>query len=508
MNVNARPEDIGRLETPQIDTHPEDRERLESPQEIAEATAGAKRTTFASLKKLERARELVRALAVAQTNATLYPASHPLVGQSIEELVAAVAAVVQMGFEEITVNVYKGTLFVEDHVLPEESVTYRKLIEELLARGISALTLTATFSTADAKAFIELLAADSIRDIEAAQSFLEARQAVNVHVSETTALDEMAEATTPEAKARARSEYDAGLQVMRDVETQAKLGRVFEVEPLQRLVNTLLNSLFLDPAAVLGLTAIKSHDDYTLNHSINVCILSLSLGAALGLDQESLHSLGLSALLYDLGKVRIPEDILNKESPLTADEWQVIKSHAAEGADLLKRIQLVDQMPMIVAYEHHQRHDLQGYPEPRGQTEQHLFSKVVALCDAYDAMTTSRPFRREIRPDKALAVLMQGRGKAYDPSLTKTFVAMLGIYPMGAVVRMDDGSTAIVYRVNRDDLLRPRVKVLVDGAGRWLEEPEILDLRLVDSTTGSWARSIAECVPAADAGIDDVWDYL
>ena len=165
-------------------------------------------------------------------------------------------------------------------------------------------------------------------------------------------------------------------------------------------------------------------------------------------------------------------------------------------------------MPMIVAYEHHQRHDMQGYPEPHGGTEQHLFSKVVALCDAYDAMTTSRPFRREIRPDKALAVLMQGRGKAYDPALTKSFVAMLGIYPMGAVVRMDDGSVGVVYRVNRDDLLRPRVKLLIDAQGRWFDEPEVLDCRLIDSATGSWARSIDECIPAAEAGVDDVWDYL
>ena len=153
----------------------------------------------------------------------------------------------------------------------------------------------------------------------------------------------------------------------------------------------MLDNLFQDPAAVLGLTAIKGHDDYTLNHAINVCILSLSTGAALGLDSDSLRSLGLSALLYDLGKVRIPEDILNKQGPLTSDEWQIVKSHATEGADLLKRIQLVDQMPMIVAYEHHLRHDMQGYPDAQATQEQHLFSKVVALCDAYDAMTTRRP---------------------------------------------------------------------------------------------------------------------
>ena len=108
-----------------------------------------------------------------------------------------------------------------------------------------------------------------------------------------------------------------------------------------------------------------------------------------------------------------------------------MKRHSEEGADLLKRLQLVDKMPMIVAYEHHQRHDLLGYPDDRAAQEQHLFSKIVAVCDAYDAMTTTRPFRREIRPDKALAVLMQGRGKAYDPSVTKALVAMLGIYPDG-----------------------------------------------------------------------------
>ena len=102
-------------------------------------------------------------------------------------------------------------------------------------------------------------------------------------------------------------------------------------------------------------------------------------------------------------------------------------------------------------------------------------------------MTTNRPFRREIRPDKALAVLMQGREKAYDPGVTKQLVAMLGIYPMGAVVTLDDGSTAVVYRVNNDDLLHPRVKLLADARGRWNETPEVLDLRLVDTQTGAAA---------------------
>jgi HD-GYP domain-containing protein (c-di-GMP phosphodiesterase class II) len=420
-----------------------------------------------------------------------------------------VADIMELGFEEVTVNVYKATLFIENQVLPEESVTYRKLIEDLLARGVSALTLTLGFTPSDAMAVAGMLNATEITSIDQSRAYLADRGAANVTLAETTDLDDaVREAEERENKAKGRETYDGGVSLMRDVETQAKLGKVFEVEPLQQMVIALLDTLFKDPAAILGLTAIKSHDDYTLNHSLNVCILSISLGASLGLDSETLKSLGLSALLYDLGKVRIPEDILDKEGPLTADEWQIVKSHTTEGADLLKRIQLVDQMPMVVAYEHHQRHDLQGYPAPSEPQEQHLFSKVVALCDAYDAMTSRRPFRREIRPDKALAVLMQGRAKAYDPSVTKALVAMLGIYPMGAVVTLEDKSTAIVFRVNRDDLLRPRVKVVIDATGRWLQQPVTVDLRLINPETGTFDHTIDECIPASEAGIDDVWQYL
>lgn len=485
-------------------------DKLESPATMAAAAQASSRTPFATARRLERARELARSLAVAATTGTLYPPSHPLVVQSLTELIEAVGGIMDLGFEDVTVNVYKSTLFIENHVLPEESVTHGKLIEDLLARGISAVTLENSFGEADAAALVELLCDTEVTSIDESRAFLEARHASAITIAETSDLDEnRRSAEERQNKLEARERYDEGVSLMRDVETQAKLGRVFEVEPLKHVVNGLLDSLLKDPAAILGLTAIKSHDDYTLNHSINVCILALSLGTALGLDDAGLRSLGLSALLYDLGKVRIPESILNKEGPLTADEWQIVKSHAPQGADLLKRIQLVDQMPMVVAYEHHQRHDLQGYPEAeQGQREQHLFSRVVALCDAYDAMTTRRPFRREIRPDKALAVLMQGRNKAYDPSVTKALVALLGIYPMGAVVRLTDGSTAVVFRVNRDDLLRPRVKRLIDADGRWFEEPEVIDLRLISAEAGTFALSIEDCVPAADAGIDDVWQYL
>ncbi|HET6350578.1 MAG TPA: HD-GYP domain-containing protein [Coriobacteriia bacterium] len=493
-----RPENDGPLESP---------EQLASEARSVQPSFVAVQAPFATPERLEMARELVRTIAVAHTNAALYPTTHPLVSTTLGDLVRAVQSLVTSGFSSVSLNIYKGTLFVENQVFPEESVTYRRLIEECLDRGVSAITFIEGTTETDAASLIELLAQSRITDIENATRFLEQKGATHVTVAETTTLDS-GEEQNQEARHRARDSYEAGLNSMRDIEAQAKLGKTMEIGSLQRVVESLLDNLLQDPAAVLALAAIKGHDDYTLNHSLNVCVLALSLGSALGLPAEDLRSLGLAGLLYDIGKVRIAEDILAKAGPLTATEWQEVKRHTEEGADLLKRLQLADKMPMIVAYEHHQRYDMMGYPEAASDSEQHVFSRVVSVCDAYDAMTTNRPFRREIRPDKALAVLMQGRGKAYDPTVTKALVAMLGIYPMGAVVRLDDRSIAVVYRVNNDDLLHPRVKLLIDPSGAWREAPEMLDLRLVDPITGEAVRSIVEAIPAAEAGVDDVWQYL
>ncbi len=459
--------------------------------------------------RLDHARELVRAVAVAANNATLYPSSHPLVAEASAGLVNAVDEAIPPGGGEVTVNLFKSTLFVEDHVLTDESVTYARLVQDLLDRGISAITFERGFAPADGAALMALVTADDVHGIAASKSFVEGLGSTHLVLSETAQAEDPGVAEARRAvKAAARADYDRGVEAMRDVETRIKLGKAFEVDTLQQVVSGLLDKLFQDPAAILGLTAIKGHDDYTLGHAINVAILALSLGASLDLTREQLESLGLSALLYDIGKVRVPEEILAKRGPLTADEWEIMKGHAVAGADLLANLQLTDRLPMVVAYEHHLRHDLQGYPSGPGASEQHLFSRIVAICDSYDAMTTRRPFRREIRPDKAIAVVMQGRGKAYDPQLTKAFVALLGIYPMGAVVRLDDGATAVVYRVNGDDLLRPKVKVIIDAEGRFGSDPGVLDLRLIDPRTGTYECSIVECVPALDAGIDDVWEYL
>ncbi|MBN1461147.1 MAG: hypothetical protein JXA57_16590, partial [Armatimonadetes bacterium] len=202
--------------------HPENEERLETAEEIAAMAGPSARGPFASSKKLEGARAIARTLAVAQNNVALYPVSHPLVVQSMQEFADAVAAIMEMGFEEVTINIYKGTLFIENQVLPEESVTHRKLIEDLLDRGISALTISFGFTHTDAAALVQMLNATDVTTIEQAQAFLDKLGASNMALAETTDLeDEVQEAEKRENKARGREVYDNGTNLMHDVETQA-----------------------------------------------------------------------------------------------------------------------------------------------------------------------------------------------------------------------------------------------------------------------------------------------
>ena len=202
--------------------HRDDFSTLESPEEIASVTRSASRAPFAAARSLDKARELARSLAIAQNNAALYPPSHPLVAQATEDLVASVAALVDLGFDEVTVNVYKATLFVENQVLPEESVTYRRLVEDLTARGVSAITFGRDLTLTDAATAVRLLNDPDVEDIEDAEAFLDRYGVTSVTVAETTALDEtVREAEARENKARGRESYDAGIELIRDLDMQA-----------------------------------------------------------------------------------------------------------------------------------------------------------------------------------------------------------------------------------------------------------------------------------------------
>ena len=247
---------------------------------------------------------------------------------------------------------------------------------------------------------------------------------------------------------------------------------------LQRCVQSVVNICLEDAHSVIGLAQIKDYDEYEYHHAVNVAILSVILGLALGLERTALNDLGVCALFYDLGNYKIPREILDKQGKLTEEEWRVIRRHPMLSVSTIMKLQRFSPAllrRMVVAFEHHIAYDGSGYPEALRGWGTDLYTRIIAVSDVFDAMTTRRPARTALTADEALRLLMRDAGSRFDPLVVKVFVNTVGIYPVGTVMQLSDGTYGVVLIGGREPHLdRPKVKIVADGSRRQV------DGRLVD----------------------------
>jgi putative nucleotidyltransferase with HDIG domain len=254
----------------------------------------------------------------------------------------------------------------------------------------------------------------------------------------------------------------------------------------------------------LGLSTLRSHDEYTYSHCVNVCILALSMGQRLGYDRANLSELGVAALFHDVGKADIPLEILNKGSAFTPEEWRVIRRHPILGVKSLLRLKGLDDVStkiVIAGFEHHLNYDSSGYPKIAAPRKLTLFGRIISLADCYDAMTASRVYSRvPLAPDKALRLMFSKGGSVYDPLLMKVFVNCMGVYPVGTIVRFDSGEWGVVVGGHPSPERRayPLVKVIRDSDGRELDG-DTIDLGDPDARP---VRRIVETTDAQSLGIE------
>lgn len=463
---------------------------------------------FLERNRLERAKRTLGLLSAAQRSATLYPDNHPVLGESIDALTTSVNELVESG-EVATFNIHKGSLFFGSVVLPQESIMHSRLIADCRDRHIGSIAFLPGGTRDELAALIALLNIEErlLRTQDAA-AWLAAREVSHVAVAAVSELEAEAEGDESEGDEQAKRVgqeatkiYRMVLDVMRQMELQIRSGGAVEISKARQMSDSILSLMLQNRSAVIALSTIKSHDEYTLFHSVNVMILSLGLGTLLSLERDKLRELGLAALMHDVGKITVPREILQKPGPLTTEEWKAMRRHPTNGAHLLDNLSDYGEAMMVVAFEHHMRQDLQGYPPPYERQQLHLYSRIVAIADAYDAMTTMRSYRAPLRPDKAVAVLVRESRKAFDPTLVKVFINMLGIYPVGTVVKLSTAEIAVVYEANQNDLLRPQVKVVVDPERRRVDG-EIVDLTQIAEGGSSFLRSIVESVDEQDYNID------
>jgi HD-GYP domain-containing protein (c-di-GMP phosphodiesterase class II) len=348
---------------------------------------------------------------------------------------------------------------------------------------------------------------ESKKPFEAFSGILEEGKIQNISIEKTHALDE-----SKINEKNAKKIFFLGISHLKEMFDSFKRNEGIPLSTTRRLMQSLFNNIVHNESFTYGLTTIKNFDEYTLNHSINVCILSISLGRKLGLDRNELSELGISAFFHDFGKTDIPKEILDKPGKLDERERGIIEQHPHLGAEKLIRLKETSRLPIRainVAMEHHVKEDFTGYPKYQKKRHINLYSKIVKICDVYDALTTKRPYRDKVfTRDETLAMMKENSGTEFDPIILKVFANMMGQYPIGTLVLLNTGEIGIVNEANPDlsRLLQPKVKIIADKNGNKLDG-DIIDLAARDSQTDKTIRTIIKSLDPEKYNIQ-VSDYF
>lgn len=255
----------------------------------------------------------------------------------------------------------------------------------------------------------------------------------------------------------------------------ARMGRVIAREGLESLVSDMSESLMRNAHALLALVRIKRSDEYTYLHSVAASALMMALSRSHGCDEETIRLAGMAGLLHDLGKVAMPDHILNKPGKLTEAEFDVMRGHPRAGADLLHTLSEMPPEVIDACLHHHEKVDGSGYPSRLAGDQISLMARMAAICDVYDAITSNRPYHSGDDPSIALSRMAKWPGH-FDTGLFQLFVRTLGIYPIGSLVRLASDRLAIVVEQTPGALLRPRLQVFFSIAGRQWITPQVLEL--------------------------------
>lgn len=275
---------------------------------------------------------------------------------------------------------------------------------------------------------------------------------------------------------RAKEVHQVTLETARRTLSAARLGRQVSIDLVAGAAEGMVESIRRNPDALVSLAQIKGYDEYTYVHSVNVGVLITSLAHAMGYSEEDLRQTCIGGLLHDIGKMRVPEEILNKPGKFTDREFAIMKKHPEDGLAILKNLQDIPALAKTVIIEHHERYNGQGYPHGRSQGEIHEVGHIAAVADVYDAMTTDRVYRPAWTPQRTLGMIFQGCDIEYSRRIVELFTRHLGIYPVGSFVRLANGEMGVVVRVDKGEMLTPDMLVLFDHRGNRLPKP--LEYRL------------------------------
>lgn len=409
----------------------------------------------------------------------LYPERHPL---TTEALIACQDATQDLGVvaPESVISILEDAFYYDRSLLAHTSLEFHVLLGEMQQRDIESITLLHPVSGPDLT--------DLAKFIGNVSGDLPADGTIRLNERHLSHAD-----VTTNPMSGLRGAYTESIDAVRFSVAMMSTDHEIELMPVVAAVEGLFEYAISQPGPSLLLSTVKSHDEYTFFHSVNTGILALAFGKNLGIDRAQLVPIGVGAVLHDIGKVAVPTATLNYPGILDEEQWREIKLHPQEGGlAIMAAGGPGHEIAATIAFEHHAHYDGKGYPEiDRGQRPR-LFSRLVTVVDTYDAMTSRRSYRRAETPHRALKVLLDGLGSAYDPDLVQAFIRMMGIFPPGSVLEMEGGELVVVVdRAKSEDA--PLPGLVVKAPSGELIEPEPCEI-VVD-------RVVRQVLPP-QAGVD------
>ncbi|MBY0497834.1 MAG: HD-GYP domain-containing protein [Cyanobacteria bacterium] len=454
--------------------------------------------------RLRAADDFVRKLAAALRAGQLYAPSHPLVQRAFDTLNEALNQLLT-DQPTIAIGIIGQEIIVGDVPLPKAAESMGEMIRRLKQLGIERIAFDRGVTPDEVQKLALTIAhperrpGEAAPGVEAADPLAVLNSLPHVRVGRIQT-EEKKEASAADI-ATIRRLYADATNIAGNVWESARTEGVPDPKAARALVDSLAQAVSSNRTALIALTALKNYDNYTFTHMVNVSILTMSQARALGIDGPTLRELGLAALMHDIGKVRTPTEILNKPEKLTDSEFAVMRMHVVDGAEILRRTPEMPSVAPVIAFEHHLRLDGTGYPFGVSRTGLNIGTMLCSIADVYDAMRSQRAYQQAFPSDRILEVMKRNDGQQFDQHLVRRFTQLLGIYPPGNLVRLDDGALAVVIAVHAPEPFKPRVKVLKAPNGDLLETPYEVNLwEMAEDATGP--KTVKAPLDPAEHGID------
>ncbi len=431
--------------------------------------------------------DLVRRLAAGLRAAELYSAAHPIVQRGV----AGLAAVCQQHLHDdaaVVVGFIGDDVVVNDARLPKGTASLTGFVRAMREKEIEKITFARGVTLDEVKTVLEELADRAKRTPVGDR--IAARGVRRITVGRLSVEDPDQAEVGIEA---ARRVYGTAVSTAETLWQQAKAGDKPDPASAHKIIDSLAKIITEDRTSLMALTALKKYDNYTFTHMVNVAALAMAQARALNIEGPLLREFGFAALMHDIGKVNTPLEVLNKPGKLDGEEFRVMKQHVVDGAHILRRTPEMPALAPIVAFEHHLKQDLSGYPENIGSRTLNLCTMIVSIADVFDALRSNRPYREGLANARVRSIMNEQGSPAFNQVLLRRFVNMMGLFPIGTWVRLNTEEIGVVTWEHPEDPFRPQVKVVLDRTGALIEDPSLVNTWERDAR-GQFSRAVVESV--------------